>query len=144
MGKDPAQPLGKTVNRKNTQQTGANDQKKQKRENQENWEKRKHLVHSGLVRVRNPLPEASEAGNLTISGCKTFLIPHALLRFSLNDSIDPFYPIDEKIILTTSPKAQQVRTDQLKLVDVVADVDVGIEESFGNGLESVWQLLSHR
>ena len=46
--------------------------------------------------------------------------------------------------MTTSPKAQQVRTDQLKLVDVVADVDVGIEESFGNGLESVWQLLSHR
>ena len=46
--------------------------------------------------------------------------------------------------MTTSPKAQQVRTDQLKLVDVVADVDVGIKESFGNGLESVWQLLSHR
>ena len=39
--------------------------------------------------------------------------------------------------MTTSPKAQQVRTDQLKLVDVVADVDIGIEENFGNGLESV-------
>ena len=143
MGKDPAQPLGKTVNRKNIQQTWANDQKKQEGKSGE------------LGKAQTPFPfwtsqgpqpnsRASEAGNLTNSGWKTFLIPHALLRFSLNDSIDPFHPIDEKIILTTSPKAQQVRTDQLKLVDVVADVDVGIEESFGNGLESVWQLLSHR
>jgi len=47
--------------------------------------------------------------------------------------------------LKTSPKAQQARTDQLKLVDVVADVDVdvGTEERFCNDLESVWQLLSH-
>ena len=57
------------------------------------------------------------------------------------DSLYPIYPI-----LKTTPKAQQARTDQLKLVDVVADVDIdiGTEESFGNGLESVWQLISHR
>ena len=35
--------------------------RRSKRENQEKWEKRKDLVHSGLVRVRNPIPEASEA-----------------------------------------------------------------------------------
>ena len=128
------------MNRKNNQQTGDNDQKKQEGK----WgELGKAQTRSPFWTSQGPQPNsrASEAGNLTNSGWKTFLIPHALLRFSLNDSIDPFYPIDEKIILTTSPKAQQVRTDQLKLVDVVADVDVGIEESFGNGLESVWQLL---
>ena len=47
----------------------------------------------------------------------------------MNDPIDSFYPI-----FKTSPKAQQARTE---LVDVVADVDIGIEENFGNGLESV-------
>ena len=67
--------------------------RRSKRENQEKWEKRKDLVHSGLVRVRNPIPEASEAGSLTISGCKTFLIPHTLLRFGLKNSIDSFYSI---------------------------------------------------
>ena len=56
------------------------------------------------------------------------------------DSLYPIYPI-----LKTTPKAQQARTDQLKLVDVVADVDVdvGTEERFCNDLESVWHLLSH-
>ena len=67
MGKDPAQPLGKTVNRKNIQQTWANDQKKQEGKS---GELGKAQTPCPFWTSQGPQPNsrASEAGNLTNSG----------------------------------------------------------------------------